>query len=358
MAAAWDQVGEMQRANQERRQIDVALAVGDAAMRRHIALMSTDRVLQVSAPSGVPTSGGLAAAAVVADIPPATLSGAFRRLQRRTGSLARRSAPTPPGARLTMMALPQPAGASTMTVIGRFRLLQAAPDLVAQKKAAVLPFSDADAVPVGHSSAHATFRSAARGRQTSRTAFRGRRPSQPLSGIWRVGAVAPRRFDAIRQRRRRRRTGLAESHRAQLQDRRARDAAVPVRSRGPAYEYDGDLQIRAAERWRRHRCARHRAGRTPSRARARRAGCRADRAGRIDGDGESRRGGTDAGRPSVRVTGAPGVALRPDLPAGHVPRDRRTGARPLPHRLQSCAGQRRRPRPNQCALHRRVSPPA
>ena len=194
MAAAWEQVGEMQRANQERRQIDVAIAVGDSAMRRHIAPMDTDRMLQVSAPSGVPTSGGLTAAAVVADIPPATLSGAFRRLQRRTGSLARRSAPTPPGARLTMMALPQAlAGASTMTVIDRFRLLQAAPDLVAQKKAAVLPFSEADTMPAGHSSALATF------------TFSGMRPADIPNGIPRptpvtatvtvVGASVPWRLD-------------------------------------------------------------------------------------------------------------------------------------------------------------------
>jgi len=191
LAAAWAEVGDMQRANQERRQIDVAITVGDAVMRRHFGAMSTDCVFQMSAPTGIPTRGGVSSPAVAAAIPPATLSGAFRRLQRRSGSLARRSAPVVSGSRLAMMALPvRSGGPSAMTVLARFRLVQTAPDKIPATPA-VLPFSDADAAPLGRTSARATF------------TFTGKSVTHPsthvTTNIVVVGASVPWRLDDATQ---------------------------------------------------------------------------------------------------------------------------------------------------------------
>lgn len=151
IASAWEQVGEMQRANQQRRQAKVAVIVGEALMFRHLAAMTADRVLQVTAPARIPISAG---------IPPAALSGTFRRLQRRTGSLARRTAGVSAEPLLADIALaPPPAPLqSAMGVIDWALLQQLAPYFVSQKNAAVLPFSDDDAEPRGRtSSAVATF---------------------------------------------------------------------------------------------------------------------------------------------------------------------------------------------------------
>ena len=148
MAAAWEQVGEMQRTNQQRRRADVALAVGNALVDRHLAVMAPNRMLQVSAPSGIPTSGGKTAAAVVARVPPTTLGATFRRLQRRTGLLARRSAAIA-DAGISMLGLPGATGPSAMSVLSPSRLQAADPATVNAKAPAVLPFPEGDCTSDG-----------------------------------------------------------------------------------------------------------------------------------------------------------------------------------------------------------------
>ena len=154
MAAAWEQVGDIQHANQQRRHAEVALAVGDALMRRHLQALPTARLLQVAAPTGVPTSGGPMAAATVAQVPSSTLNGAFRQLQRRAGSLARRSAES----LTTIAAQPLAPAPSAMTVIAPVRIEAASPGAVAAQEPAVVPFPEGDGEPSGRTGATAFYK--------------------------------------------------------------------------------------------------------------------------------------------------------------------------------------------------------
>ncbi|MEP7309261.1 MAG: hypothetical protein ABJA98_27470 [Acidobacteriota bacterium] len=156
MAEAWTQAGDLQRANQQRHQADAALAVGNALMRRHLRVMSTNHLLQLVAPTGLPTTGGLAAAAFIAGVPATTLNGTFRRLQRRTGSLARRSAPAASGSGISMLGLPSATGLSAMGLIDRVRFGMTRPELF-PTRATVVPFPEGDAMPPGRTSAHASY---------------------------------------------------------------------------------------------------------------------------------------------------------------------------------------------------------
>jgi len=96
MAAAWEQVGEIERANQLLRQAQLARAAGIALYREHLIPMSAESLVAVSAPvhSRVRTGGGEATtvAATVAKslLPAAALSAPFRRVTRARGPLARR----------------------------------------------------------------------------------------------------------------------------------------------------------------------------------------------------------------------------------------------------------------------------
>ena len=175
VAEAWNQAAEMQRANQQRRQADAALAVGDALMRRHLAVMPPNRVFQVAAQTGVPTGGSASAAAIV-DVPPTTLSATFRRLQRRTGSLARRSAVASTGSGIGMMALPPSAGPNAMSVIDRTHFGMTRPELF-PAKAAVIPFPEGDGTPSGRTNAHANF------------SFKGLIAADPDNGIFKPQTV-------------------------------------------------------------------------------------------------------------------------------------------------------------------------
>jgi hypothetical protein len=184
----------MRRANQQRRQADAALAVGDALMRRP-CVMPPNRVFQIAAQTGVPTGGSASAAAII-DVPPTTLSATFRRLQRRTGSLARRSAVASTGSGIGMMALPPSAGPNAMSVIDRTRFGMTRPELF-PVKAAVIPFPEGDGTPSGRTNAHANF------------SFSGLIAADPAHGIFKPqpatttvtvsGASVPWRLDDTTQ---------------------------------------------------------------------------------------------------------------------------------------------------------------
>ena len=155
MADAWAQAAGMQRANQQRQQAAAALAVGDALMRRHLRAMPVNRVLQIAAQTGVPTSGAVPAAAV-ADVPATALNGTFRRLQRRTGSLPRRSAAVSTGSAMNMMGVPPASISGAMSLIDLARFARTKPELF-PAKAAVIPFPEGDGTPAGHTNAHADY---------------------------------------------------------------------------------------------------------------------------------------------------------------------------------------------------------
>ena len=63
MASAWEQAGELERANQRLRQLQLSLAVGDSLHARHLPeLPSDDAALRVAAPRLRPHPRGRAPA--------------------------------------------------------------------------------------------------------------------------------------------------------------------------------------------------------------------------------------------------------------------------------------------------------
>ena len=157
--------------------------------------MPPNRVFQIAAQTGVPTGGSASAAAII-DVPPTTLSATFRRLQRRTGSLARRSAVASTGSGIGMMALPPSAGPNAMSVIDRTRFGMTRPELF-PVKAAVIPFPEGDGTPSGRTNAHANY------------SFSGLIAADPAHGIFKPqpatttvtvsGASVPWRLDDATQ---------------------------------------------------------------------------------------------------------------------------------------------------------------
>lgn len=93
MASAWQQLAEVDEANQLRAQAQLAVQVGRVVRKRHLENFSTDRIFQVASPAGtrmrlspMTVSQALAGEAVA----PAATSGAFRRISRPRGIVARR----------------------------------------------------------------------------------------------------------------------------------------------------------------------------------------------------------------------------------------------------------------------------
>ncbi len=96
MAAAWEQVGEIERANQLLRQAQLARAAGTALYREHLSRMSAESLLSVTAPVHARVRAGEGETTTVAAtvdkslLPAAALSAPFRRITRSRGPLARR----------------------------------------------------------------------------------------------------------------------------------------------------------------------------------------------------------------------------------------------------------------------------
>ncbi len=96
MAAAWEQVGEIERANQLLRQAQLARAAGIALYRGHLSPMSAESLLAVTAPVHARVRAGegetttVAATVAKSLLPAAALSAPFRRITRARGPLARR----------------------------------------------------------------------------------------------------------------------------------------------------------------------------------------------------------------------------------------------------------------------------
>jgi hypothetical protein len=96
MAAAWAQLADTRRANQELRQAQLSLEVGQAIHRRHLATMAPERLLEVTGPlhSRVRAAAGelttMAGHLRRQGMPVATASTALRRVARPRGPAVKR----------------------------------------------------------------------------------------------------------------------------------------------------------------------------------------------------------------------------------------------------------------------------
>jgi hypothetical protein len=99
MASAWEQAGELQRANQRLRQLQMSLVVGASLQARHFTRLADEAMLRVSAPvlsriglSSAPGTQTMLAQVRTTSIPVQALAPAMRRIGRERGPLTRRVA--------------------------------------------------------------------------------------------------------------------------------------------------------------------------------------------------------------------------------------------------------------------------
>jgi hypothetical protein len=100
MASAWEQAGDLQRANQRMRQLQLSLAAGTSLYTRHFMNLSDDAMLRVSAPAlarlravgAMGDTGTLAGAVASRALPIQAASTAMRRIARERGPITRRIA--------------------------------------------------------------------------------------------------------------------------------------------------------------------------------------------------------------------------------------------------------------------------
>jgi hypothetical protein len=100
MASAWEQAGDLKRANQRMRQLQLSLAAGTSLYARHFKNLSDDAMLRVSAPAlarlravgAMGDIGTLAGAVASKAFPLAAASTAMRRIARERGPITRRIA--------------------------------------------------------------------------------------------------------------------------------------------------------------------------------------------------------------------------------------------------------------------------
>jgi hypothetical protein len=100
MASAWEQAGDLARANQRMRQLQLSLAAGTSLHARHFKNLSDDAMLRVSAPAlarlravgEMGNTGTLAGALASSAVPLMATSTAMRRIARERGPITRRIA--------------------------------------------------------------------------------------------------------------------------------------------------------------------------------------------------------------------------------------------------------------------------
>jgi hypothetical protein len=93
MASAWDQLGKQEQDNQQLKRAQLAEAVGEALIDKHLQRLGPEQFLQVTAPVHRAVARRFAAADVSAQLVPGdhpALSSAFRRLTRPRGPVAKR----------------------------------------------------------------------------------------------------------------------------------------------------------------------------------------------------------------------------------------------------------------------------
>ena len=100
MASAWEQAGDLERANQRMRQLQLSLAAGTSLYARHFKNLGDDAMLRVSAPAlarlravgPMGDTGTLAGAVASKALPMQAASTAMRRIARERGPITRRIA--------------------------------------------------------------------------------------------------------------------------------------------------------------------------------------------------------------------------------------------------------------------------
>jgi hypothetical protein len=98
VASAWEQAGELQRANQRMRQLQMSMTVANRLQVRHFTRLNDDAAVRVNAPVlgriGLSTTPGTSMLAMVktSSIPVRALSPSMRRIGRQRGPLTRRMA--------------------------------------------------------------------------------------------------------------------------------------------------------------------------------------------------------------------------------------------------------------------------
>jgi hypothetical protein len=100
MASAWEQAGDLQRANQRMRQLQLSLTASTSLYMRHFKNLSDDTMLRVSAPAlarvrsvgAMGDTGTLAGAIASKALPMMAASTAMRRIARERGPITRRIA--------------------------------------------------------------------------------------------------------------------------------------------------------------------------------------------------------------------------------------------------------------------------
>jgi hypothetical protein len=98
MASAWEQAGELQRANQRMRQLQMSMTVANRIQVRHFMPLTDEAALRVNAPVlgriGLSTAPGSSMLVMVktSSIPVPALSSSMRRIGRQRGPLTRRMA--------------------------------------------------------------------------------------------------------------------------------------------------------------------------------------------------------------------------------------------------------------------------
>jgi hypothetical protein len=93
MAAAWEQAGQIERANQALRQAQLARQAGGSMLARHFAGLDPARLVQLTGPVQRRVLAGEVTVRAVVDescLPQAAVTPAFRRLLRPRGPVARR----------------------------------------------------------------------------------------------------------------------------------------------------------------------------------------------------------------------------------------------------------------------------
>jgi hypothetical protein len=97
MASAWQQAGEIQRANQRIRQLQMSLVVGASLETRHFSKLADEAMLRLCAPvlsriglSAAPGTETMLAKVRTTTIPVQALTPAMRRIGRERGPLTRR----------------------------------------------------------------------------------------------------------------------------------------------------------------------------------------------------------------------------------------------------------------------------
>jgi hypothetical protein len=100
MASAWEQAGDLQRANQRMRQLQLSLAASTSLHARHFQNLSNEAMLRVSAPAlarlraggAMGDTGTLASVVSSRALPLQAASTAMRRIARERGPITRRIA--------------------------------------------------------------------------------------------------------------------------------------------------------------------------------------------------------------------------------------------------------------------------